>query len=444
MFNFFIKFLPAIIFSEVSSKSVKKVLHNIFWLVINLTFKLVAGLVIGAMIARELGPQKFGFLGYIYSYLAIFASFANLGLQGVVVKELIENEEKKSIILNTAIAMQFFAAVFLNLLIILVVVFQGSGRYESIFLIMIGAISLLFKTSESIKYWFESQLKSKSFVLIQNISLLICCILNFYLVHEHAPLELFVLVFSLESLLTFIGFLMILKNSSQDLGINFSKVDFSYAWYMIKRSLPLLISSFSIILSLNLDKIMIAKLYGNTELGFYSVASNLTQIFYVIPVFVGSTLAPLLSVLYKSNKKKYVYVCDRVFYMLFWGAILISVVIFFVGPSLIFFIYGGTYIYSARILSVQVLSSIFLFHVSFRKRLMLIEGVEKYTLALSVSMVIITFVANYMLIPKYGAIGSSFASLISWGFNALVIPLIFLETRKYSKSFFKIIFMRIK
>ncbi|EMO30275.1 polysaccharide biosynthesis domain protein [Leptospira interrogans serovar Bataviae str. HAI135] len=52
------------------------------------------GMFLGVWIARYLGPDSYGKLNYVIAYIALIGSFTNLGLDGVVVRELIKEKLK--------------------------------------------------------------------------------------------------------------------------------------------------------------------------------------------------------------------------------------------------------------------------------------------------------------------------------------------------------------
>ena len=55
--------------------------------------RLVLGLVIGIWMARALGPVKFGQFNYAFAFVALFSSIASLGLDGVLVRNLVNAPE---------------------------------------------------------------------------------------------------------------------------------------------------------------------------------------------------------------------------------------------------------------------------------------------------------------------------------------------------------------
>jgi len=441
MLDYIINKLPETLQGRFRSETSQKVVSNIFWLITDLFSKLVTGVVIGALVARYLGPEQYGLLSYALSIIVISSAIAPLGLQGLVIKQLVNHPTTTQSTISTAFTLLMASSAIAYLALFGVAHYIAPSNKEVFPLLIIGGISLLLKPFDAVKYWFESQLKSKTVVLIQNSALLITSLIKLALIYYQSPITHFVWILVIESLVIAAGLLFALNHSGQRL-IAISNTNFTLARELITHSWPLFLSSISVIVNLNLDKIMLGHLSNNTELGFYAVASNLSQICYTFPVLIGATLAPLLTKHYSLNRTRYNYLSTQTFSFLFWLSLAMSLVVYFASDTLITFVFGEAYIYSAKILSIQIFSTIFLYHISFRKRLLLIEGQQHFVFIMSLGMVVVNYIANYLLIPRFGGLGAAIASLSSWAFSALILPLFFKSTRNHTKLFFTTIFFR--
>jgi len=55
---------------------------------------MVTGLLVGIWVARYLGPVQFGVFNYAIAFASIFGTVAKLGLDGIVVRDLVREELK--------------------------------------------------------------------------------------------------------------------------------------------------------------------------------------------------------------------------------------------------------------------------------------------------------------------------------------------------------------
>ena len=98
-------------------------LKNTSWLVAEKILRLVVGLFIGVWIARYLGPAQFGLLSYAQSFVGLFTIIATLGLDGIVVRELVKDESRKDELIGTAFYLKLAGAISVLLMLAIAINF---------------------------------------------------------------------------------------------------------------------------------------------------------------------------------------------------------------------------------------------------------------------------------------------------------------------------------
>ena len=66
----------------------------------------VIGLLVGAWVARHLGPAHFGTLAYVLAYVALFQPFANLSADAIVVRNVSQAPNSAAEVLGAALALR--------------------------------------------------------------------------------------------------------------------------------------------------------------------------------------------------------------------------------------------------------------------------------------------------------------------------------------------------
>ena len=79
----------------------RRYLHNTGWIVAEKLFVMALGFVATVVVARYLGPGDFGILAYATSLAALFGIAGHLGLQGLVVRELVKKPALRAETLGT-------------------------------------------------------------------------------------------------------------------------------------------------------------------------------------------------------------------------------------------------------------------------------------------------------------------------------------------------------
>lgn len=60
-------------------------------------------LLVGILVARYLGPEQYGLMNYVISYVSIFSVLSTFGLDNIEIRELSRKPENKNIILGTCL-----------------------------------------------------------------------------------------------------------------------------------------------------------------------------------------------------------------------------------------------------------------------------------------------------------------------------------------------------
>ena len=111
-----------------SHEGFKRYFANTSWLFAEKIIRLVIGLFVGVWVARYLGPAKYGLLNYVQAFVGLFSAFATLGLDGIVVRELVKDENKKDLLLGTAFWLKVVGA-FVMLIMLGVAAVQNCNYY---------------------------------------------------------------------------------------------------------------------------------------------------------------------------------------------------------------------------------------------------------------------------------------------------------------------------
>lgn len=79
---------------------------NMYWLLLEKLFRMAVGFTVGVYVARKLGPDNFGILNYAISFAAIFSILVNLGLDQILIRELIKRPRRRNAVMGTAFGLQ--------------------------------------------------------------------------------------------------------------------------------------------------------------------------------------------------------------------------------------------------------------------------------------------------------------------------------------------------
>lgn len=81
--------------------------------------RMTMGLFVGIWVARYLGPEQFGLFSYAQSFTFLFAAIATLGLDSIVIRELIKDDGRFGALMGTAFFLKLIGAFLLFPILIL-------------------------------------------------------------------------------------------------------------------------------------------------------------------------------------------------------------------------------------------------------------------------------------------------------------------------------------
>jgi O-antigen/teichoic acid export membrane protein len=103
--------------SLINNQGAMMYLKNTSWLLFEKILKITAGLFIGIWVARYLGPEDFGEFSFALSFVGLFVALATLGLDGIVIRNLVNNQNQRNQILGSAFFLKFIGSILVLLLI---------------------------------------------------------------------------------------------------------------------------------------------------------------------------------------------------------------------------------------------------------------------------------------------------------------------------------------
>ena len=285
------KILPTDLQNRIKqSQGLQDILTNTGWLFADKIVRIGIGMLVGIWVARYLGPEQFGILNFASAFVALFGVISTLGLNKIVVRELVKEPEKANSILGTAFILRFLAGMMaFALVVISIIFFQPDDDFLRLIVMTFGFI-LVFKASEVTTYWFESQVMSKYTVWVENGVFLLMSIIQVILILTQAPLMAFVWVAVASGLLVSIGFLWVY--SWQVGGIASWRFDYKHSKTLLKDSWPLLLSGVAIMVYMRIDQIMLGQMLGSEAVGIYSAAVRISEVWYFIPMAIAASVFP--------------------------------------------------------------------------------------------------------------------------------------------------------
>src|SRR5450830_1044799 len=117
---------------------------NTSWMFGEQILRMLSGLLVGIWVARYLGPKQFGLFSYAVAFVSIFGTVAKLGLDSIMVRDLVNHPQKRDVYLGTAFWLKF-AGAFITLAVIAITVGFTNNDYTTNLYIFIISAGIIFQ-----------------------------------------------------------------------------------------------------------------------------------------------------------------------------------------------------------------------------------------------------------------------------------------------------------
>lgn len=372
--------------------------------------RIISGLLIGVWVARYLGPEQFGAFSYALAVSTIFGGMAKLGLDNILVRELISQPQLYSSYLGTAFWLKLIAA-FLILAFILVIITLTKNDASINLYILIISSGLIFQSIDVIEFYFISQILGKTISICKAIQLALSSIIKIYLIFIQAELVFFVLISLFDAIILAMGYSLAYWLHGHQ--IFYRNFNMNIAKKLLADSWPLIFSALVITIYMRIDQIMIKEILGEHQAGIYSAAVRISESFYFIAVLLTASLFPAIINAKKTNELLYISRLQKLYTFMVWLSILIALPMVLLSDWLIILLYGNAYEQASSVLIIHAWSITFVFLGVASSKWLIAENMQMLSFLRTFYGMIINIILNFFLIKKYGIIGAAIATLIA-------------------------------
>lgn len=375
------------------------------------------------LLARYLGSEKLGQFGAIYAYLALFSWLATFGLDAVLVREISREREEASSILHTGVVLSAIFSVATTVLALLLAGVGGYGGHLRV-LLAIAAIEILvgpFRLPSVIlqvdlKQWYSAGIN----VFRQGLWLAIVAVLVIF----KASLSYIIL----GRVVTAISEAALLWTYARRLLPSTHSFLPDRARTFVRYSFPIAFTSLLAMIYLRIDQVMLHNMTTDSILGQYVAAVKVSELFEMLPAALMSSLAPILSLTVTQEFQFRSYV-DRSFryFMVISAGLCVCVTL--AARLIVWTLYGHQFLPSAHLLAVLIWSEVAVFFATVVVNVLIASNLQRYLPLPTLLGAVLNIGLNLILIPRFAAVGSAWATVASYTAGWMVCLVFFKQTR---------------
>lgn len=405
-----------------------KIIDNIGWLFFDKVLRMGVGLFVGVWVARYLGPEQFGLLSFAQAFTGLFGAIAVLGLQGVVVRDIVSDPEGAKLTLGTAAMLHLVGGLVTFLLILLAIAQMRPDDPLARAIVAILGATMLLSVSQIAVYWFESQVQSKYTVWVQNGAFLLFAAVKVLLILNKAPLIAFVWAMLAEAAVVAIALLVVM--GARGPVPSRLRVSRARAKALLGDSWPLILSSLAVMIYMKIDQIMLGQMVGDVAVGVYSAAVRISEVWYFIPMIVVGSVFPAVLEAKRRDDELYYSRLQQLYDFMVLFSVSVALPMTFIATPLVMLIFGAAYAESGTVLAIHIWAAVFVFLGVASSKWFLAENRQLLSLQRTASGAVVNVGMNFWFIPLYGPVGAAMATIVSYAIAAFLADLIHQDTRR--------------
>lgn len=406
-----------------------KILTNIGWLLSERIFRMIMGFFLLAWTARYLGTDQFGELNYAIAFGAIFLPLFQLASDQLIFRDLVRTPTLKEQILGTAFFIKFVIGIIVFILASGSIIFLQPDNPLTIKLVIIVSIPSLIGGVSIIEAWFQSQVELKYTIWSRNIVFILVTLIRIVLLEINAPLIAFAWLVVIENAVNAIGFVIIYRLTGQK--IVAWRGNWKRAQKLMKVSWPLILSSLAITIYLRIDQVMLGQLADSEQVGLYSAAVRLSEVWPFASTAIVKSIAPSIIAAKNESEDLYYKKLQRLATSQALLVYCIAIPMTFLATPFTVLVFGKEYAAAGGVLAIHIWSSMFLFLGYVKEIWITTEELTGFAFVFSVVGAVSNVLLNFWLIPKYQATGAAIATVVSYGCADYLACFLYKPARKF-------------
>jgi polysaccharide transporter, PST family len=389
----------------------KKMVKNTGWLLADKVIRVAVGIFVLVWVARYLGPGQYGLLNYAIALVGLLTPIAALGLDNIVVRDLVNLKDRRNLTLGSAFIARVTGSVLTLSIAFLIISLIRPGEDLTRTLVLIIAAAGVFQSFDVIDFYYQSEVQSRYTVIARSSSFMIASLFKILLILSEAPLVAFAWIYLFEIAAGSVGLLLTYSfNGFSPLKWKFDKTRMKT---MLKDSLPLAAAGAAVLVYMKIDILLLGDMKGETEAGIYSAAARISESFYFLSMIISSSTFPILM----ENKDLFFERFRKISGTMVLLAYAISIPVF-IFSNLIISIFGKDYIAAGPVLAIHIWSTLFIFLSVIQGSWYIQNGSRGIYMQLrrTIGGAIFNILLNILLIPPYGSSGAAIATILSYSY----------------------------
>jgi PST family polysaccharide transporter len=329
------------------------------WYLLEKMMRLVGAFLVGAWVARHLGPENYGMLAYATALVATLGFLGSLGVESLVIRDMVQRPSHQKEITSTYFFIRLAGSLTVPLFAAGFLILTHPGERNLLLITCLIGVSLIFTSFDVADCWLQSQNQSRPTSLIRLVGFAIGTATRCGLVIADADVTWFAAVAIFESAAIALFYWQVLRQHC--LLPAFSRWDGSELRRLLVDGKLMVLSGLTVVVYSKLDLLTIGSMISKEALGPYAIAASMCSAWNMVGMSVAQAWAPHTNLARRSDSSSYIATLRWFLISMAGLSIMGSLVLAALSAWIFDFLLGAAYAPGAAIFSVLIWSSVPIF-----------------------------------------------------------------------------------
>ncbi len=403
--------LKALFFTNGDTR--KTVFKNFLWLSMSQVGSRIIRAAITIYSARALGATQYGIYSYAMGLAGFFIFFKNIGIDSIMTRDIAKDPASREKIFSTGFWIEIVLLVITAFLLLFVAPLFSAVPDAIVLLPVIAVILIADDLRDFFVAFFRGIEKMEWEAIVITIANVLMTVFGFAaLALAKTPLSLAASYAAAATLVTFITGGIIFWRYGLGVIRNFTR---ALVVPILNAAWPIAASALPSIFLFNVDLVMLGWWRPVSEVGVYAAAQKVIGILAIFPGLISISTFPVFARLaHQKDVGRTRELAESVLRIMFAFSIPVVAGGSLLAVPLLGYLFGSEYMYGANAFMILLLSIFSMYPLAIFSNYVFVHDLQRKAVLYPFISAGTNLLLNYLLVPRFGMVGASLASFVSF------------------------------